>query len=68
MNKKARLDIDKTAKPLTSFVIKPRPFETLSGNICSYHEPALVNNETGERFSLYENIFDIYDIPLRPFD
>lgn len=68
MNKKARLDIDKTAKPLTSFIIKPQPFETFTGNIYSYHEPALVNNETDEKIYLYENIFDTYELPLRPFD
>lgn len=54
MNKKARLDADKTAKPLTSLIVKPQETTHIK-NMKPYHELSLINNETGEEISFYQD-------------
>ena len=50
--KPARLDADKTAKPLTKIGIKLDPNHCFYG-VKERHDPQLINNETGEKIPLY---------------
>lgn len=52
--KPARLDADKTAKPLTKIGVKMNPNHAFYG-VKEYHDPQLINNETNEKIPLYRH-------------